>query len=386
MITASRLAQTKEYYFSRKLREVRQRIADGRPVINLGIGSPDLPPAPEVTAALQDALAHPKAHQYQSYQGIPELREAIAGFYKAHYKAALNAETEVLPLMGSKEGIMHISMAFLNPGDEVLIPNPGYPTYAAVARLVEADIRTYDLSAEQNWLPDLNALAQTDLSKVKIMWVNYPHMPTGATATKDFFVELIAFAKAHQILIVNDNPYSFILNDTPVSLLEVPGAKEVVLELNSLSKTFNMAGWRVGMLCGNAEFIQAVLKVKSNMDSGMFYGLQRGAIAALGMDKTWFEQLNGTYARRREWAWKIANALGGDFSDSQQGLFVWVKLPAGTSAEAVADRLLDEVDLFITPGTVFGTAGEGYIRISLCVSLTDLEAAHRRIIEKNIQL
>ncbi|NQX77885.1 aminotransferase class I/II-fold pyridoxal phosphate-dependent enzyme [Gilvibacter sp.] len=386
MITASRLAQTKEYYFSRKLREVRQRIADGRPVINLGIGSPDLPPAPEVTAALQDALAHPKAHQYQSYQGIPELRKAIASFYEAHYKVALSAETEVLPLMGSKEGIMHISMAFLNPGDEVLIPNPGYPTYAAVARLVEADIRTYDLSADRNWLPDLNALAQTDLSKVKIMWVNYPHMPTGATANKDFFVKLIAFAKAHQILIVNDNPYSFILTDTPVSLLEIPGAKQVVLELNSLSKTFNMAGWRVGMLCGNAEFIQAVLKVKSNMDSGMFYGLQRGAIAALGMDKTWFEQLNGTYARRREWAWRIANALGGDFSDDQQGLFVWVKLPAGVSAEAVADRLLDEVDLFITPGTVFGTAGEGYIRISLCVSLTDLEAAHRRIIEKNIQL
>ncbi|MDC7998679.1 pyridoxal phosphate-dependent aminotransferase [Gilvibacter sediminis] len=386
MITASRLGQTKEYYFSRKLREVRQRMADGRPVINLGIGSPDLPPAPEVTAALQDALAHPKAHQYQSYQGIPELREAIANFYEAHYKVALNAETEVLPLMGSKEGIMHISMAFLNPGDQVLIPNPGYPTYAAVARLVEADIRTYDLNADQNWLPDLDALAQTDLSKVKIMWVNYPHMPTGATATKDFFVKLIAFAKAHQILIVNDNPYSFILNDTPVSLLEIPDAKEVVLELNSLSKTFNMAGWRVGMLCGNAEFIQAVLKVKSNMDSGMFYGLQKGAIAALGMDKNWFEQLNGTYARRREWAWKIANALGGDFSDNQQGLFVWVKLPEGASAEAVADRLLEEVDLFITPGTVFGTAGEGYIRISLCVSLTDLEAAHRRIIDKNIQL
>ncbi|WP_374957369.1 pyridoxal phosphate-dependent aminotransferase [Gilvibacter sp.] len=386
MITASRLSQTQEYYFSRKLREVRERIAAGRPVINLGIGSPDLPPAPEVTAALQDALAHPKAHQYQSYQGIPELREAIAGFYKDHYKVVLNPQTEVLPLMGSKEGIMHISMAFLNPGDEVLIPNPGYPTYAAVARLVEANIRTYDLNAADHWLPDLKALAKTDLSKVKIMWVNYPHMPTGATATRAFFTELVAFAKEHEILLVNDNPYSFILNDTPISLLEVPGAAEVALELNSLSKTFNMAGWRIGMLCGNADFIQAVLKVKSNMDSGMFYGLQKGAIAALGMDKSWFDQLNGTYARRREWAWKIATALGGEFSDNQQGLFVWVALPEGTDAEALADRLLDEADLFLTPGTVFGSGGAGYLRISLCVSLTDLEAAHRRITEKKISV
>lgn len=386
MITASRLSQTQEYYFSRKLREVRERVAAGRPVINLGIGSPDLPPAPEVTAALQDALAHPNAHQYQSYQGIPELREAIAGFYKDHYKVGLNPQTEVLPLMGSKEGIMHISMAFLNPGDEVLIPNPGYPTYAAVARLVEANIRTYDLNAADHWLPDLKALSKTDLSKVKIMWVNYPHMPTGATATRAFFTELVAFAKEHEILLVSDNPYSFILNDTPISLLEVPGAEAVALELNSLSKTFNMAGWRIGMLCGNVDFIQAVLKVKSNMDSGMFYGLQKGAIAALGMDKSWFDQLNGTYARRREWAWKIATALGGEFSDSQQGLFVWVALPKGTDAEALADRLLDEADLFLTPGTVFGSGGAGYLRISLCVSLTDLEAAHRRITEKKISV
>ena len=385
MITASRLNQTKEYYFSRKLREVRQRIAEGRPVINLGIGSPDLPPAPEVTAALQDALAHPKAHQYQSYQGIPPLREAIASFYKDHYGVSLDPEGDILPLMGSKEGIMHISMAFLNAGDQVLIPNPGYPTYAAVAKLVEAEIRTYDLKAEDHWLPDLEALGKTDLSKVKIMWVNYPHMPTGATATEAFFKQLVAFAKQHQILIVNDNPYSFILNDSPISLLQVEGSGEVALELNSLSKTFNMAGWRVGMLCGKKKFVDAVLKVKSNMDSGMFYGLQYGAIAALGMDKTWFEQLNGTYARRREWAWKIADALGGKFSDGQQGLFVWVALPEGSSAEELADRLLDEADLFLTPGTVFGTAGEGYLRISLCVSLTDLEAAHRRIIEKGIK-
>ena len=218
------------------------------------------------------------------------------------------------------------------------------------------------------------------------MWVNYPHMPTGATATRAFFTELVAFAKEHEILLVNDNPYSFILNDTPISLLEVPGAAEVALELNSLSKTFNMAGWRIGMLCGNADFIQAVLKVKSNMDSGMFYGLQKGAIAALGMDKSWFDQLNGTYARRREWAWKIATALGGEFSDNQQGLFVWVALPEGTDAEALADRLLDEADLFLTPGTVFGSGGAGYLRISLCVSLTDLEAAHRRITEKKISV
>ena len=345
----------------------------------------DLPPAPEVTAALQEALEHPSAHQYQSYQGIPKLREAIARFYQDHYDVSLNPEGDILPLMGSKEGIMHISMAFLNPGEAVLIPNPGYPTYAAVAQLVEAEVRSYELSASNHWLPDLDALGKTDLSKVKIMWVNYPHMPTGATATAEFFQRLVAFAKEHEILVVNDNPYSFILNDEPISLLQVEGASEVAMELNSLSKTFNMAGWRVGMLCGSERFVKSVLTVKSNMDSGMFYGLQQGAIAALGMDKPWFEQLNGTYSRRREWAWKIAHALGGEFSDNQQGLFVWVALPEGSSAEPLADRLLDEADLFITPGTVFGSAGEGYLRISLCVSLTDLEAAHRRITELGIR-
>ena len=381
MQTANRLQSTKEYYFSKKLREVRQAIAAGRPIINLGIGSPDLPPPAGVVQALTDALEHPKAHQYQPYQGVPELREAMAGFYKSHYNVPIDPATQVLPLMGSKEGIMHIAMAFLNPGDEVLIPNPGYPTYAAVANLVEAKTRTYNLSEASHWFPDLEALAQTDLSRVKLLFINYPHMPTGAPATQDFFERIVAFAKAYNILVVNDNPYSFILNQKPTSILQIKGASEVCLELNSLSKTFNMAGWRVGMLAGSAQNIQSVLKVKSNMDSGMFFGLQQGAIVALNSNNDWYEQLNGTYKSRRDWVWKIADILGGSYSKTAQGLFVWIKLESNSNAEALSDALLDKANLFITPGSVFGTQGAGYLRISLCVSVEELKEAHQRVIQ-----
>ena len=381
MQTANRLNSTKEYYFSKKLREVRARIAAGKPVINLGIGSPDLPPPAGVVNALTNALEHPKAHQYQPYQGVPELRSAMAGFYKSHYQVDLDPATQVLPLMGSKEGIMHIAMAFLNPGDSVLIPNPGYPTYQAVANLLEAKTITYNLYQESQWLPNLDALSAQDLSKVKLMFVNYPHMPTGAPACLSFFERLISFAKAHNILIVNDNPYSFILNQEPLSILETPGASQVCLELNSLSKTFNMAGWRVGMLAGSAANIQSVLKVKSNMDSGMFYGLQQGAVVALNSNKDWYDQLNGTYTQRRTWAWKIADKLGGTYSKTAQGLFVWVALKSGVNAESLSDLLLEKADLFITPGSVFGTRGAGYLRISLCVDQKELETAYNRVCE-----
>ena len=381
MQTANRLHTTKEYYFSKKLREVRERLAQGNPVINLGIGSPDLQPPSGVITALTNALTHPKAHQYQPYQGVPKLREAMAQFYKKHYKVALNPACQVLPLMGSKEGIMHIAMAFLNPGDTVLLPNPGYPTYSAVANLLEAKTQQYTLAQDGAWLPNLEALENQDLSKVKLMFVNYPHMPTGAPASIAFFKQLVAFAKRHNILVVNDNPYSFILNNEPVSILQVPGAMDVCLELNSLSKTFNMAGWRVGMLSGGAQNIKSVLKVKSNMDSGMFYGLQQGAIAALNAKEDWYQGLNDTYNKRREWVWKIADALGGTYSKTAQGLFVWVKLPKNTNAEALTDSLLINANLFITPGTVFGTQGAGYLRISLCVTAAELELAYNRVCE-----
>lgn len=377
--TAKRLESVQEYYFSRKLREVAQRIQAGQPIINMGIGSPDLPAHPSVTEALQNALTHPKAHMYQSYQGLPELRQGISEFYKTHYQVALDADSEVLPLMGSKEGIMHISMAFLNPGDEVLIPNPGYPTYASVTRLMEAEPVLYSLSATNNWQPDFEALDALDTSKVKIMWVNYPHMPTGTDVDIETFDRLIVWAKEREILLVNDNPYSFVLTENPQSILSRPGAKEVALELNSLSKSFNMAGWRVGMLSGKADTIQAVLKVKSNMDSGMFYGIQQGAIAALKMQDSWFAKLNTIYGRRRRLVEKLATQMGAEFDPNSVGLFVWAKLPQGVSdAEAFIDTILDEKFVFITPGTIFGSQGEGYIRFSLCVNEQTIEEVLKR--------
>jgi len=377
--TAKRLDTVEEYYFSAKLREVRQLISEGKPVINMGIGSPDLAPDDSVIEAIQSAVAEEHAHQYQSYQGLPELRSGMADFYKKYYQVELDLNTEILPLMGSKEGIMHIAMAFLNEGDQVLIPNPGYPTYSSVAQLVGAEPVFYDLTYERNWEPDFVALEQLDLSRVKLMWVSYPHMPTGAAGSLDLFERLVAFAKKHQILLVNDNPYSFVMNEHPISILQVKGAKEVALELNSLSKTYNMAGWRVGMVCGHATFIDAILKVKSNMDSGMFYGIQKGAIAALKLDASWFERLNNVYAKRRELIFELAEKLGCTFDKNAVGLFVWAKLPQGVvSSEKFIDEILYEKHIFITPGTIFGTQGEGYIRFSLCVKATKIKEAIER--------
>jgi len=376
---ANRLQQTTEYYFSRKLKEVRALAAAGKPIINMGIGSPDLAPPAQVIKALTDAMQDGQAHQYQNYKGLPQLREAMADFYKNNYSVALDPETEILPLMGSKEGIMHISMAFLNAGDAVLIPNPGYPTYTSVTNLLEAVPIYYELDAKNNWLPDYKKLEARDLSGVKIMWVNYPHMPTGATATAADFEELIAFARSRNILVVNDNPYSFILNDSPRSILEAPGAKEVALELNSLSKSFNMAGWRVGMVVGAEAYINDIVKVKSNMDSGMFYGIQQGAAAVLKEGEEWFGKLNKIYEKRRQRVWELAEKLHCTFDKNAVGLFVWAKLPEGSmDAEAFIDEILIEKSVFITPGTIFGDQGAGYIRFSLCVTEEKIEEAISR--------
>ena len=380
MRPADRLNSVQEYYFSRKLREVRQRMGSGQDVINMGIGSPDLPPPAAALSALTESLSQPTAHKYQSYQGTPALRQTIATYYQDAFDVALNPENEVLPLMGSKEGIMHISMAFLNKGDGVLIPNPGYPTYASVTELVGAQAVPYTLSAATHWLPNLEALAKQDLTGVKLMWVNYPHMPTGAKADAAFLAELVAFAKTHDLLIINDNPYANILNDVPTSLLQLPGAKDVALELQSLSKAYNMAGWRVGMVCGSVAHIQDILKVKSNMDSGMFFGLQQGAMAALAQGTAWFSELNATYRSRRELVWQLANALGTTFERDTAGMFVWAKLPEGAlDSEAYIDALLEEHHIFIAPGTIFGTAGAGYVRFSLCVSEERIVEALKRI-------
>ena len=378
--TALRLESVKEYYFSKKLREVAGLIQAGKPVLNMGIGSPDLPPHPSVIEALQGAMTHPRANMYQSYQGLPELREAIALFYNRHYAVSLDPSSEILPLMGSKEGIMHISMAFLNKGDQVLIPNPGYPTYSAVTQLVEASPVFYNLSDTNNWQPDLKALEALDASKIKLMWLNYPHMPTGAKADRKTLKQLIQWAAKKEILLINDNPYSFVLNDEPQSILSLPGAKAVAMELNSLSKSFNMAGWRVGMLSGNAENIQAVLKVKSNMDSGMFFGIQQGAIAALKVPDSWFTELNCTYKKRRKLIEELATLMKATFDPNSVGMFVWAKLnDPSLAAEKYIDQILYEKDIFITPGTIFGSQGEGYIRFSLCVNEDQIRTAINRM-------
>ena len=377
--SAKRLDTVQEYYFSKKLREVRELLAAGKPIINMGIGSPDLQPPSNVLEAIQNSLQDATAHKYQSYQGLPALRNAISDFYFDKFGVVSNSETEVLPLMGSKEGIMHISMAFLNEGDQALIPNPGYPTYTSVTKLVGAEPLFYNLSDATNWQPDFEELEKQDLKNVKIMWVNYPHMPTGTNATIATFEKLVAFGKKHQILIVNDNPYSFILNETPISILQVDKAKDIALELNSLSKTFNMAGWRVGMVLGNENYINQILKVKSNMDSGMFYGIQKGAIAALQLSDDWFLDQNKIYKERRDLVWKLADALECSYDKNATGLFVWAKIPGGKKSEEVTDSILYDKDIFITPGTVFGSQGEGYIRFSLCVTSAIIKEAIARI-------
>ncbi|OAD45881.1 pyridoxal phosphate-dependent aminotransferase [Polaribacter atrinae] len=375
---AKRLDTVQEYYFSKKLREVRGLVAAGKPIINMGIGSPDLQPPTTVLEAIQSSLGDASAHKYQSYQGLPELRNAIATFYKNKFSVDSNPENEVLPLMGSKEGIMHISMAFLNEGDKVLIPNPGYPTYTSVTKLVGAEPLFYNLSDANNWQPNFDELEAQDLTDVKIMWVNYPHMPTGTNATLETFEKLVAFGKKHHILIINDNPYSFILNDNPISILQVEGAKDIALELNSLSKTFNMAGWRVGMVIGKESYINEILKVKSNMDSGMFYGIQKGAIEALQLSDDWFLAQNKIYEERRNLIWQLADKLEAVYDKNSTGLFVWAKILAGKKSEEVTDSVLYDYDIFITPGTIFGSQGEGYIRFSLCVTTDIIKEAISR--------
>lgn len=378
---SNRLDNVEEYYFSKKLKEVNLMKAHGKPIINFGIGSPDMAPSQRVIDVLKTSLYDDAAHKYQSYQGLPELREAMANFYREHFGVSLSPLKEVLPLMGSKEGIMHISMAFLNEGDEVLIPNPGYPTYATVTKLLNAKPKYYDLVERHNYEPNLLKLEKLNLDKVKLMWVNYPHMPTGAKASNKTFEDIIAFAKRNNILVVNDNPYSFVLNDFHRSILKYPGAKDYCLELNSLSKTFNMAGWRVGMVVGKSEYIDAILKVKSNMDSGMFYGIQKGAIEALNTSKMWYISLNSVYEQRRQLAWELAEALNCTFDKNVAGMFVWAKLPPAVDSEEFTDLLLKKNSIFVAPGTVFGYRGEGYIRISLCAPTEDFKQAITRVTE-----
>ena len=378
--TANRIANVEEYYFSRKLAEVRSLDSPDLRVINLGIGSPDQAPSLSTIDALISSAKNPANHGYQNYKGIPQLRKSIASFYKSVYGVNLDPETMVLPLMGSKEGIMHITMAFVNDGEEVLIPNPGYPTYSSVANLVGAKLRPYALREDSNWGIDIEALRKSDLSKVKLMWVNFPHMPTGRTASANELKDLVDLARENQFLIVNDNPYSLILNDEPMSLLSVEGANEVALELNSLSKSHNMAGWRIGWVAGRKEYIDSVLKVKSNMDSGMFLGLQHAAVEALSSGNEWFRDLNQLYSARKKIACSLLERLGCTFSDKQSGLFVWAKAPDRIAdVEKWIDEILYGTKVFITPGFIFGDAGKRYIRVSLCCTEQMFQEALARI-------
>ncbi len=378
--TANRIANVEEYYFSKKLAEVRGLDSPEFPVINLGIGSPDLSPSAETIEALISTSQKTTSHGYQNYKGIPALRKGIQSFYKTTYNVDLDIETEILPLMGSKEGIMHIAMAFVNEGDEVLIPDPGYPTYSSVAKLVGAKVSTYQMKESLDWGIDIEELKQRDLSKVKIMWVNFPHMPTGRIASRAELKELVDLARKNNFLIVNDNPYSLILNDSPLSILSIEGASEVALELNSLSKSHNMAGWRIGWVAGNKEYVDAVLRVKSNMDSGMFLGLQQAAVEALKNGDTWFTELNAVYKKRRTAAQKVLSLLGCSYSERQSGLFVWAKAPEKVKdVEKWIDEILYGTKVFITPGFIFGDAGKRFIRISLCATEEKLLEAHDRI-------
>lgn len=377
---ADRINSVEEYYFSVKLKQIDKMRARGKDVINLGIGSPDRAPAPEVIETLNAAAKQDNVHGYQSYIGIPALRNGFAAWYKRSYNVELDAESEVLPLMGSKEGIMHISMAFLNPGDEVLVPNPGYPTYSAVTNLVGAKARFYELKESNSWQPDLAAIEREDLSKVKLMWLNYPNMPTGAPADRAVMERVIAFGKKHNIVICNDNPYSFILNPEPSSILSVEGAKDIAIELNSLSKSHNMAGWRIGMAASNKDFISYVLRVKSNMDSGMFRPLQEAAAKALDCDPSWYEQVNKVYAQRRSLVFELMDILGCSYDAKQVGLFVWGRIPSKYArGQELSDLLLEKADVFITPGFIFGSMGEQYIRISLCTTLERLSESISRV-------
>ncbi len=378
--TASRLASINEYYFSKKLKEIATLNAAGKNIISLGIGSPDLPPSVKTLDALIETAQKPTSHAYQSYVGVPALRDAFAGFYNRHYGVTLNPTTEILPLLGSKEGIMHVCMTYLEAGDQALIPNPGYPTYRAAVTLAGAECVNYNLAEDNNWLPNFDALEKMDLSKVKLMFVNYPHMPTGAQATHEAFSDIVAFAKRHNLLIINDNPYSFILNEYPLSILSVEGAKDVALELNSLSKSHNMAGWRIGALVGRADYLSDVLRFKSNMDSGMFLPLQVAAVEALQADAEWYADLNRIYGERQKKVFQLLDLLNCTYNKNQQGMFVWAKTPPQYSTGfELSDKVLYDANVFITPGGIFGSAGEAYVRVSLCAKVEVIEAAILRI-------
>jgi LL-diaminopimelate aminotransferase len=380
MKTAKRLEGIGEYYFSQKLREIEELNRQGKQIINLGIGSPDLPPHPDVIKTLQEEAAKPNTHAYQSYKGSPVLRKAFADWYHNRYAVELSAETEILPLIGSKEGIMHICMTYLDKKDEVLVPNPGYPTYRSAVKLAGGKCMEYELKEKHNYAPDFNKLEKKDLSKVKLMFVNYPQMPTGQLPTKELFEQLVAFGKKHDILIIHDNPYSFILNDNPVSLLSVDGAKDVVIELNSLSKSHNMAGWRVGVLCGAKERIEEVLRFKSNMDSGMFLPLQLAAAKALTLGKEWQDEVNSIYRERREKVFELLDTLNCIYSKDQAGMFVWARIPSQyKTGFELSDEVLYGANVFITPGGIFGTAGDKYIRVSLCAPVAKFEESLQRI-------
>lgn len=376
---ATRLQQTEEYYFSKKLKEVQTLISAGRPIIHMGIGSPDGMPDSAVINATIQSLQQPSGHGYQPYQGMPALRKQMALFYQQHYQVSVDPSQEILPLMGSKEGIMHASLAFLNAGDQVLIPNPGYPTYSSVARLLQAEPIFYSLKESHGYWPDFEALENLDLSQVKLMFANYPHMPTGAKGDWSLFEKLVDFCHRHRLVLIHDNPYSHVLEEHPKSIFQVSGAMEVALELNSLSKSVNMAGWRVGMITGKADWIKAIATVKSNMDSGMLKGVQEGAIQALALGSDWFQALNGYYQARKKRVFQLLDTLCWTYQADTAGLFVWAKLPEGLSSEQACDWLLYEKDIFTTPGTVFGSEGEGFVRFSLCVEEEKIEEAIHRI-------
>ncbi|MGD0583577.1 MAG: aminotransferase class I/II-fold pyridoxal phosphate-dependent enzyme [Bacteroidales bacterium] len=379
---ADRACSVQEYYFSSKLRQIDDMRRSGIDVINLGIGSPDQPPSEKTIKRLSEEAFKPSVHGYQSYSGSPVLRKAFAGWYLKYFNVGLDPEGEILPLMGSKEGIMHISMAFVNPGDEVLVPDPGYPTYSSATTLAGGILRTYDLLEKNRWLPDLSRIEQSGIEKVKLMWINYPHMPSGAKANRDIFEKLVLFADRHEILLCNDNPYSFILNKEYLSILSTDGAKETAIELNSLSKSHNMAGWRIGMAASNREYISTVLRVKSNMDSGMFLPMQLAAAEALENPESWYEGINSIYRERRIIAEGIMKVLGCTFDREQTGLFLWGRLPeSSVDCEKFSDDLLLKSGVFITPGFIFGKNGHGYIRISLCSKAELLEKARIKVRE-----